>query len=198
MATFSEILTDVYTLTNRPDLVAESKLAVRAATLKVHATDFYYKDITELPVDLGVSEFLHTLDYKDIFPRYKALSYIRKLDITTTDNQDVFFTVLTPNEVLDPYSANRADVAYVAGANLQLRGSTKFRYVSIGAYQYPDVTEDSYNSWIAIEYPFTIIHIAAANVFAGIGLREEANSQMSMAGNLITDLKMTNIQAEGY
>jgi hypothetical protein len=35
------ILTDVYELTGRPDLVAETTLAVKNATLKAHHLDFF-------------------------------------------------------------------------------------------------------------------------------------------------------------
>ena len=35
MATFSDLTSDVMTITNRPDLIAETKLAVKAATLKI-------------------------------------------------------------------------------------------------------------------------------------------------------------------
>jgi hypothetical protein len=56
MATFSELCSEVHTLTNRPDLVNETKLAVKAATLKLHQKDFFYKDISEQGVSFSPSQ----------------------------------------------------------------------------------------------------------------------------------------------
>ena len=47
MASFTSLLNDVYTITNRPDLIAETKLAVKQATLKMHQSDYYPKDLFE-------------------------------------------------------------------------------------------------------------------------------------------------------
>ena len=55
MATFAELLADVYTLTNRSDLIAETKLAVKMATLKMHQRDYFYKDIRETGIQFLAS-----------------------------------------------------------------------------------------------------------------------------------------------
>jgi hypothetical protein len=47
VATLAELQADVITITNRPDLVAETLLAVKKATLKMHQLDFFYKDLVE-------------------------------------------------------------------------------------------------------------------------------------------------------
>jgi len=44
MATLNSLMDDVYILTNRPELVAETRLAVKKATLKLHQLDFFAKD----------------------------------------------------------------------------------------------------------------------------------------------------------
>ena len=46
MATLAALLADVYSLTTRPDLVAESTVAVRKATLKAHLSDYFFRDLT--------------------------------------------------------------------------------------------------------------------------------------------------------
>jgi hypothetical protein len=45
--TLAELIAEVYTLTGRPDLVAETSAAVRKATLKMHSVDFFYRDLQE-------------------------------------------------------------------------------------------------------------------------------------------------------
>ena len=47
MASLNSLMTDVMTITNRADLIAETKLAVKQATLKMHQVDYFPKDIFE-------------------------------------------------------------------------------------------------------------------------------------------------------
>ena len=61
MATFAELVADVKILTNRPDLDAEIKLAVKAATLKAHHTDFYPKDLYGVAIQWTPVGFLQSL-----------------------------------------------------------------------------------------------------------------------------------------
>ena len=44
--TFAEILEEVYLITNRRDLEAQTKSAIKKATLKAHQSDFYYRDLS--------------------------------------------------------------------------------------------------------------------------------------------------------
>ena len=48
--TFDELVAEVYLLTARGDLTAETQSAVKAATLKAHKSDFFSKDIFETGV----------------------------------------------------------------------------------------------------------------------------------------------------
>jgi len=41
----AQLSTDVIALTKRPDLVAETTLAVKMATLKAHNSDYYPRDL---------------------------------------------------------------------------------------------------------------------------------------------------------
>jgi len=113
MATFAELLADVYTLTNRPDLVAETKLAVKMATLKMHQSDYYYKDISETGITFLAADTIQQLDYRTLIPRWRALKYFRKSDSTGLPGD--FLTLLTPEDVLDGYGYQRTDICYVAG-----------------------------------------------------------------------------------
>ena len=61
MTVFSDLLSDVYAVTNRPDLVADTKLAVRTATLKAHRSDFYPKDLFETGLTFSTPALLAVL-----------------------------------------------------------------------------------------------------------------------------------------
>ncbi len=61
--TYDELVTEVYALTKRPDLVAETASLIKAATLKAHHTDFYSKDLFETSVTWPAPSFRQQLDY---------------------------------------------------------------------------------------------------------------------------------------
>jgi hypothetical protein len=173
MATFDELVQDVYTLTNRPDLTGETALAIKAATLKAHQSDFYSKDIYEtVIIPDGDPTYIHSIDYLDIVSNYRALKYLRALDSDGEPAQ--FITMITPEIVLDSYYVSKTDVCYVAGRVLETRTSTIVPKFIFSCYVNPIVTAVDYSSWVADLYPFTIVYEAARVVFKTIGYDEQA------------------------
>ena len=85
--TFDELLTEVYLLTSRSDLIDQTKAAIKAATLKAHQSDFYSKDIYERHVELsGDAAYVHSLDYISLISNFRAIKYLRKFD--SSDSSD--------------------------------------------------------------------------------------------------------------
>lgn len=195
MATFAELLTDVYTLTTRPDLVNETKQAVKAATLKAHQLDFFYKDLYETGVQFSTSDYVQALEYRTITPRYRALKYIRKTDVAGVPG--AFLSVITPALSLDRYGSQREDICYAAGEVIQIKSSTELQYILFGCYRNPDITEATYSSWIALDHPFAIVWEAAATVFKTIGQDEKAAMFKKLTDEQFMLIKESNIEAEG-
>ena len=175
---FASIVSDVYALTNRPDLVNETALAVKAATLKAHQFDDWIKDFTESSIQFSSADYYQTLDYKSVFPLWRKPKYIRKVD--SSGNPGNFLTYIPPEKVLDAYGANRTDVYYVAGANVQMRTLDQSQYFLVGFYSNPDVTSTGFKSWIADDHPFAITYEAAAIVFKTIGFDEQVATYRGM------------------
>lgn len=198
MATFTDLCNDVYELTKRPDLVAETKMAVRAATLKAHQSDYYSKDLTETGIEWGSPAYYQSLEYRTVFPRWRSLKFLRKYDSSSSDGAGKFFQVLTPDEVLDSYGVQKTDICYLAGAMLEIKSSTQDAHMLIGYYQQPDVVEATYNSWIALDHPFAIVYDAAATIFKTIGFDEQNSLYRNMVAEQLALLRLSNIQAEGY
>jgi hypothetical protein len=200
MADFNSLIADVITLTNHPELVAETTLAVKAATLKMHKTDFYFKDLFETGIIFDTADYLQTLTYRTLFPQYRSLKYIRKYDGSTTPGTPgKFFEIITTDEVLDSYKIQRADVAYIAGSVIQMRSSTADKYCMMGVYIDPIITDSAtYNSWIAIEQPYAIIFEAAALIYGLLENEKAQTKYTAEAADQITELKMSNIVAVGY
>jgi len=170
MATFSELTSDVMVITNRPDLVAETKLAVKQATLKMHQSDHYPKDLFESGITFQSPSNIQSVDYRTLVPRWRTFKYLRKY---SNGYPGEFFTLLTPEETLDRYQINRENICYVAGEQLEIRSNTADSYALIACYLHPDITENNFTSWIAVEHPYAIVYEAAAKVFKMLGQDEQ-------------------------
>lgn len=194
---FDELVEEVYVLTNRRDLVAETKSAIKAATLKAHRSDFYSKDIFETGVEFETSEFRQSLDYVSLLSNFRAFKYLRRVE---DENDDVgaFFEIISPDEVLDSYGCNKTDIAYVAGRVLEIRASVNFSKVLLGAYVLPIVREGAYNSWVAEQNPFVIIYEAARVVFKAIGYDEQSAAFTQLVAEEFNLLKMSALSDVGY
>lgn len=204
MASFTALVADVMALTNRPDLVAETALAVKAATLQLHRSDFYYKDLFEVALKFDSVNYLQSINYRDLFPNYRALKYIRKYDPNTnnyeTNGVGDFIRILTPEQVLDSYQGARVDMGYVAGDVIQIRSSTAIEYCLIGVYLNPQVaTPETYKSWISDEAYYAIVYAAVAQI-QGTVLNNSAkkNAALEQMNIHFLEVKNSNIIAEGY
>lgn len=195
MASFASTLSEVYTITNRPDLIAETKLAVKQATLKMHQLDFFPKDLFETGIIWEPAAFIQSLSYRTLVPRYRALRYLRKYQDGAAGQ---FFTLLSAAETLDSYQQNRENICYLAGDMLEIRSNTEDTHMLLGCYLNPDVTEENYASWIADEHPYAIITDAAATVFKMIGFDEQAAYYKQAVVEQVQMLRQNQITGEGY
>jgi hypothetical protein len=194
---FAELCSEVYTATNRPDLVNETKMAVKAATLKAHQSDYYYKDLFETALSFSTPDYVQSLEYRSLIPQYRALKYIRKTDVNGIDS-DQFLEILTPDHVVDSYGLNKTDICYVAGSTIQIKSSTELEYVFFGCYVNPVITEGGYNSWVALEHPYAVVFDAVSTVFKMIGFDEQAAMYKQMVMEQLMELKLANVLAQGY
>ena len=201
---FITMLDNVYALTNRPDLVNETTLAVQNATLKAHRSDFYPKDLYETGVQFDFALNFQTLEYKSLIPLWRSISYLRPMVTTNPDGTPVttpyagnVLTMITPGAVLDDYNINKTDVYYIAGLQLNINVLCAQQYFLLGCYVYPNVIPASYYSWIADEHPEIILYEAAATIFNTIGYQEQAAAYRQMIAEEMQSLKQ-EIIGMGY
>ena len=195
--TLNELIAEVYTITNRPDLVGQTLTAVRSATLKLHQSDYYYKDLRETGVSFVSALYVQSLEYRPLFPKWRALKYVRKTDVDGTDT-GAFLELVVPENVLDNYKQNRNDICYVAGEVIQIRSSTQVQYIILGRYDNPDITQAGYDSWIALDHPYAIVFEAASTVFKMIGDTDQFAAYTQLAAMQLVELRNSNIIAAGY
>jgi hypothetical protein len=202
--TLTELINSVYSVTNRPDLVAQTDLMVKQATLKLHHSDYYYRDLFETGLVFGSPAFIQQADIKSLIPRWRANKYLRKSDVSGTPGN--FFELVSTENVLDSYSVQREDIYYNAGDILQLKSSTQIQYCFYGCYRNPDITTAGFSSFIAVDFPFAIITDAAASIFKRTGKdSESAELRLEVWGDpskkrrgFVDDIRDSNIQAIGY
>lgn len=194
---FNELLQACYELTSRPDLVAVTKSAIKAATLKAHRTDFYSKDIYETGVEFTTKDFRQHLDYVNLIPNFRTLKYLRRVQDEHDDN-GTFFEVVTPEELLDDYNQQRSDVVYVAGRVLEIQSAVSFDKCLLGAYVMPITTEEGYSSWVASMHPQAIIYEACRVIFKTIGYDEQSATYRSLVAEEYEQLKTSALTDVGY
>lgn len=222
---FTELCSEVYTATNRPDMVQQTKSAVLAATLQMHGTDFYFKDIKTAQVVFDTAGYLQTLD-TDTLTRFRSIAYIRRYDPSLYANQInpnagllpnltgvsvdprlPFFDILTPDDIFDGFSLEKVNVAYQVGNTIMIKSGESFQFALMGWYAHPMLGSSSdnyaaYSSWIATEYPWTIIYAAASIIFQQIGQQETSRKfdhpQNGLIAAHLSALRMSNITAKGY
>lgn len=203
--TLAELTQQVYTITNRADRVAETLSAIQAATLKMHQSDYYWKDIFEAGFNAGADSiaYEHDIDYRSLVPLFRAWKYIRKWTPDLTGQNPAgcpgkLLTLVEPMNVFDDYQAQKCDVYYGAGAFVHVKSSTQDQYYILGCYVNPVITSAGYSSWVALDHPFAIIYEAAAMVFKAVGKDEEAATYRALNQDQISILKSSNITAGGF
>jgi len=196
--TLAELQAEVYLLTNRPDMVAQTSAAIRSATLKTHQLDYFYKDIFETGITFTVPEYLQQLEYRTLVPRWRAFKYLRKSDASNYSDGQFFTIIPIPEFVEDQYAVNQPDVCYVAGDLLQIRSSTKLRTAILGCYLNPNITPAGYKSWVALDHPYAIIFEAAASIFKQTGDTDQFGAYMRMSAEEQQLVRISNIQPQGY
>lgn len=192
---FTELCDEVKLLTRRPDLTERVESAVRAATLKAHHSDFYYKDIYEQSVEFAAELYIQNFQPTDIFPLFRKAKYIRLWSgDETTGYAGAFLKPIQIENALDGYNCIKTDVFYQAGQLLQIRGTCPILRVLFGAYLHPTITPSAaYCSWIADEMPFAIIYEAARVIFKSIGNDRETAEMNTLAAEQYTLLRMSYI-----
>ena len=171
--TLAELIAEVYTLTGRPDLVAETSAAVRKATLKMHSVDYFYRDLQETIITFSTPAYKQQYDLQNNLPSYRGIKYIRYWNATSTGTER-YLEVIEPDSVVNGYGKEFVDIWYIAGAMLNLKGKEVLSNIVLGYYKHPNITTNLFSSWIAIEQPYAIIEEACANLFQMIGHAEIA------------------------
>jgi hypothetical protein len=175
MTTLSELCADVFTLTNRPDLVSETQLALRHATQKMHLLDFWSRDRAERQLSFATAAMNFSASIPSNFENWRKFAYVRPFDPDTLTPKDRYINEIAPDKLFDEFNRNKTDVYYVAGTLLNMKTRDSESAFLFGWYKYPNTTVAGYASWIADMYPAIIVEEAAGRILHVIGMVEEGN-----------------------
>lgn len=194
--TFDEMVAEVISITKRPDLTDRIKANLRAATLKAHHSDFYYKDLVEVPVQFSAQFYLQNFVPTEVVTRFRKVKYIRRWLGGMEGKPGKFLEPIQIENSIDGYGYTKVEVYYMAGQMLQMRGATQFDKVLFGCYQHPVIApETAYESWIAEEMPYVIIYEAARVTFKSYSFTEAANEYSQLVAEQFSELKLSYVDS---
>lgn len=140
--------------TNRPALVAETRNAIKEATMELHSAAKFFADLSEVNVVLSTPEATRVKFHLSVPFRslYKATA------MTATNEQ-------IP---LKQSIASRWDTNWfrIFGKEFEAQTSSPVKAFTIQFFSYPDLTDTGYDSWIASNYPYAVADLAAAKIFS--------------------------------
>lgn len=191
----AELITAVYTETNRPDLVNETLQSVLEATLSCHLVDNWKCDLIEAGVQFDVPGYIQILDTSSI-PNFRQATYLRKTDPCEgyRDGDPNYYNVglggrfqaskynfleeIELGDILDRYGYEKNDVWYSAGTQINIKSTTNLQYLLVGYYKYPILDSNAFSSWIAMNLPYMIVYRASGSLFSKIGETASASIYM--------------------
>lgn len=182
MSQFSDLISGpdgVYSLTGRPDLIAETALAVRQATFAAHRSDFYPRDLIDgVQIAVGTAQNNWQLDIPTFFTNWRAMAYVRPYTVASLSLAPLVLgpeQEIAPDAILDDYLTEKLNVWYVAGSNLNIKLEAAYDGLLCSYYANPIISpEANYASWVATDFPAVIILDATRRVLGMIGYEEAA------------------------
>lgn len=185
---YDSMLTDVISLTNRPDLEVENAIALRAATTNAHLTDIYFRDIAVTQVQLPNGSNQLGLDIPTLFGLVRGFMDIRPIDQNLnlmSPSQTSVIQIVEAGDIYDPEYGNlRTNIAYASGSSLVVRSPIQSWGYAVQWAKAPQIRRDLYDSWIAQLAPSIIIYWAAALVLDTNGNEAKAKSYLQQVEKL--------------
>lgn len=174
---FSELMQEVFTITNRPDLLTDTASAIQKATLKFHLAETFDKDLDTAIVTLPVQnspQYSINIPTTSQLIRPRKLFAVREYKSATMDGTELVFTRVPADRLLDRFHMQKQNIFYEVGRNLNLVAQSVISAILITYYKFPDTSAATYDSWIGDLYGRFVAEEAAARVFKSIGKDEEA------------------------
>jgi hypothetical protein len=190
---YDEILSDIITLTARPDLAEETAIAFRSAVATIHGRFNFPRDLTTVLVKLPNASYQTAIDIQVSLPRLRALSQLRVTDPQDNPVNSPVIDIVEVGDIYDPvYNTIKNNIAFIGGSSLNIRSVIPASGYIIDYYLAPFTRREQFNSWIAQLSPEAIIFMAAATVFQTNGNEEKAATYLRMVENMYLPTLIAN------
>lgn len=183
----ASLVSSVYTITNRPDLAAETLLAIQKATLKEHAAIDYSRDLAvtstiNLDNSNGVFRYSLSQNTLGLYGVSRKIKRIREVTSPEVPAQFAFagywgeidFTERAVDDIFDSYGMENTNYYFKQGNSINLVAIRQVNSVAIQYYKLPIIVPETYSSWIAEMYPYAIYEHAASDIFRAVGKTDES------------------------
>lgn len=176
MTTFAEMRSLVLGITKRPELVGLTDTAIRIATQRAHQVDFFRRDlqVTQIPYTVSLTAMFY--DFPNVSTSLPRLRTIKNVYGLTSEGFKI--EQLEYRETDDLYDSDGAPRRYVycvIGDTLRCFFDLPTGIAEVYYFRMPNVSVDSYSSWIADAHPDELAQWASAIVFARSGFMEIAS-----------------------
>lgn len=183
--TFNELQDKVIEVTNRPELVAETRSAIMSATLKMHGLDDFWRDRVEGQLNTPTPAYQQQFSLSGNFPQLKKVAYIRPYD-GATQRAGKKLTPTNPTDVFCCDGTDKTNMWWLNGDSVVIKTAQKVNSFLFGYFRRPIVTPIAqYDSWMATQHPWAIIDEAAATIFASIGFDASAQLYRAKVGEKV-------------
>lgn len=175
--TFADMQAAVNELTKRPELISVTNLAIRTATLRAHATDFFPRDRGSFVFTYTPSTSAAFVDIPGIYtsiPLLRTPEFMQSEDALTYAATENLEYIKSIEEFWDEDNLRRYSVFTQIGDALRCSFASGTGRARLWYYVNPDVSSSSYSSWIADLYKDELAYWAAGIVWARSGFQEQA------------------------
>jgi hypothetical protein len=214
MATLTSLAAEVYTLTNRPDLVAETLLSLKKAIRKFHGADTFKRDLATVRLNIAaltpiaVNQYRWNIPLTEFpnFRRFKIVQYPLDRILPTTDAAPLIdwpggfqpsreYSEVAADNVFDGYGYEKPNYYFITGDTLNLKSGWYVDYLDFTYYKWPVIglVGDTLASWIVNTYPDAIIEEATGAVFKMIGKDEEFQRFQGLFLENLSIIKTTDL-----
>ena len=185
MATWAELVAEVYSWTARPDMVVETELALRQAIRTAHRLGKFSKDLTTVTVAPPL-QTIQTVDIETSLPRFKQLSYVK------SGSLDFYYDEATAQELLDYEGYVKQNVYWNIGTVLNIRAAAAEDSYEIAYYLQPiTAPPTAVVDWLLTDYSDVVMLLAVGTVLGLIGeqeIKSRADTMLALAASgLIAD-----------
>jgi hypothetical protein len=184
MSLYTDVQAGVFAWTNRPEMTAETDIAIRKSVRAAHKAGTFWRDLVTVNLINQPTDQTQSIDLTANAPNFRQMALVKPTGV------DLQYNPIGIRELLDIY--------YVVGNTLNIRANAPTSSISLTYYRMPVLNPISgLDSWIADLYQDLIICDAAASILAMVGEPEVKDRVEKIAASILEDLIEDNTEAVG-